>query len=253
MRFMTHQRRAIALAASIFVSAGIAHAADVNVMASMAIKEVYLELVPQFETISGRRVATNWVGSADIMKRMKAGESTDLVIVAADAIDELTNLGKIVPGSRVDLVKSGIGVAVRAGAQKPDISSGEALKRALLGAKSIAYSSGPSGTYLSGLFQRMGIADALKGKLVQAPSGTPVGGFIARGDAEIGFQQVSELLPVAGIDFVGPLPPDIQSITVFSGAVHVGATEPGAARDLLRFLASPASAPVMRRRGMEPV
>lgn len=250
---MKHRMMGIIVTASICTSAGMAHAADVNVMASMAIREVYLELVPQFETTSGHRVVTTWVGSADIMKRMRAGESTDLVILAADAIDELTRLGKVAPGSRVDLVKSGIGVAVRAGAQKPDISSGEALKRALLGAKSIAYSSGPSGTYLSGLFQRMGIADALKGKIVQAPPGTPVGGLVARGEAEIGFQQVSELLPVAGIDFVGPLPPDIQSITVFSGAVHVGAREPGAVRELLKFLSSPASAPVMKRRGMEPV
>jgi molybdate transport system substrate-binding protein len=244
---------AIALAASFCAFAGMAGAAEVNVMASMAIKEVYLELVPQFETATGHRVVTNWVGSADLMKRMRAGESTDLVILAADGVDELTKLGRIVPGSRVDLVKSGVGVAVRAGAQKPDISSGEALKRALLAAKSIAYSSGPSGTYLSGLFQRMGIADALKAKVIQAPPGTPVGGIVARGEAEIGFQQVSELLPVAGIDFVGPLPPDIQSITVFSGGVHVGARETGAVRELLEFLSSPAAAPAMKRKGMEPV
>ena len=223
-----------------------------RVMSSLAIKAAYLELVPRFEAETKHQVVTSWVGMVDILKRVKAGEITDLVIVSRSALEELAKLGKIAPGSVVDLAKSGVGVAVRKGAVRPDISSGEAVKRALRAAKSIAYSSGPSGVYLSGLFRRWGIADELKSRLTQTPPGTAVGGLIARGEAEIGFQQMSELLPVAGIDIVGPLPPDIQTITVFSGGVHVAAKEPGAARAWMKFLTSPAAAPVIRKKGMEP-
>jgi molybdate transport system substrate-binding protein len=240
------------LGASILTFAGAPHADEVRVMASNAFKEAYLELVPQFEQASKHKVVTRFVGSADIMQRMKAGESTDLVILAANSVDELIGLGKVVPGSRVDLAKSGVGVAVRAGAPRPDISSADALKRTLLAATSIGYSSGPSGAYLAGLFQRMGIADELKPKIRQTPPGVAVGDLVARGEAEIGFQQVSELLPVKGIDFLGPLPPDIQQITVFSAGLHVGANEPDAARALVRFLTSPAAVPAIRRNGMEP-
>jgi len=171
--------------------------------------------------------------------------------MAGPSIDELIKQGKIVPGSRVDLAKSGIGVAVRAGAPKPDISSGEALKRTLLAAKSIAYSSGPSGVYLIGLLQRMGIADDIKSKVKQTSPGLPVGEVIARGEAEIGFQQVSELLPIAGIDFLGPLPPDIQHITVFSGAIPTAAKQPDAGRALITFILSPAALPHIKHSGME--
>lgn len=182
---------------------------------------------------------------------MKAGESVDLLIVAANLLDELTQLGAIVPGSRVDLAKSGAGVAVRAHGPRPDIGSGDALKRAPLSAKSIAYSSCPSGIYFAGLFQRWGIADELKPKIKQTPPGVLVGEVevIARGEAEIGFQQVSELLPVAGIHFLGPLPPDIQQITVFSGA---SAKEPDATKALLKFLTAPAAAPIIKKKGTEP-
>jgi molybdate transport system substrate-binding protein len=224
-------------------------AAEINVMASMSIKEAYLELVPRFERQSGHKVVTAWVGSADIMKRMRAGDTTDLVIMAANAIDELAKEGRIVAGSRVDLVKSSIGVAVRADAPRPDLSSGEALKRTLLAAKSIAYSSGPSGVYLSGVFKRWGIPD---GKMMQTPPGAPVGEVIARGEAEIGFQQVSELLPVKGIDYVGPLPADVQLVTVFSAGTHAGARQAEAAKAWTSFLTSPAAAPVMRKMGLDP-
>ncbi|HEY6720838.1 MAG TPA: substrate-binding domain-containing protein [Burkholderiales bacterium] len=195
---------------------------------------------------------TEWAGTADIMKRMKAGESVDLVVISAASLDELAKLGKIAPGSSVDLAKSGVGVAVRKGAPRPDISSGEALKRALLSAKSISYSSGPSGVYLAGLFERWGVAEQLKPKIRQTPPGVAVGDLVARGEAEIGFQQVSELLPVAGIDYIGPLPKDIQQVTVFSGGIHAAAKEPDAARALLEFLTAPAAAPVIRKKGMEP-
>ena len=229
-----------------------AHADEIKVMASGAVKETYLELVPQFEQATGHKVVTIWSGTADMMKRLKDGETVDLVIIGSNSLDELVKLGKIEPGSRVDFVKSGVGVAVRAGARKPDISSGDAVKQALLSASSIGYSSGPSGVYLDGLFQRMGIADQLKSKLKRPPSGASVGEMVSRGEAEIGFQQVSELIHVSGIDYLGPLPPDIQQITVFSSGVHTGATKPDAARALVRLLTSPSAATVIKKNGMQP-
>jgi molybdate transport system substrate-binding protein len=238
--------------ASFLILASAANAADVKVMASAAIKEAYLELVPQFEKGTEHKVATTWAGTVDMMKRLQGGEVFDLVIMAGPSIEELIKQGKIVPGSRVDLAKSGVGVAVRAGAPKPDISSGDALKRAMLAAKSIAYSTGPSGVYLAGLFQRMGIADEIKSKVVLAPPGMPVGEIVARGDAEIGFQQVSELLPVAGIDFIGPLSADVQQITVFAGGIHTAAMQADAAKALVKFLTSSQAAPVIKKKGMEP-
>jgi molybdate transport system substrate-binding protein len=173
------------------------------------------------------------------------------VIIAGYFIDELIAAGVIVVGSRADLAKSGVGVAVRAGAPRPDVSSVDAFKRALLTAKSIAYSAGPSGVYLAGLFERMGIADDLKPKIKQF-KGVPIGAVVARGEAEIGFQQVSELLPVAGIDYIGPLPAEMQQITVFSAGLHVNAREPDAAKAFVTFLTAPAAIPVIEKTGMEP-
>ncbi len=222
-------------------------------MASLAIREAYLELVPQFEKQSGHKVVTEWAGMVDIKKRVLAGEIVDLVVGSASALDELIQARKLAPG-RVDLAKSGVAVAValRAGAPRPDIGSGAALKRALLAAKSIGCSSGPSGVYLAELFKRMGIAEQLKAKIAQTPPGTAVGPLIARGEVEIGFQQLSELLPTQGIDIIGPLPPDVQLITVFSAAAHAGAKQAEAAKAWTRFLASPAAAPVMRKKGLDP-
>jgi molybdate transport system substrate-binding protein len=141
---------------------------------------------------------------------------------------------------------------VRTGAPKPDISSGDALKKTLLSAKSIGLSTGPSGVYVAGLFQRMGIADEIKPKLKQVPPGVPVGTIIASGEAEIGFQQVSELIHVAGIDYIGPLPADVQHITVFSGGIHVGTKQPDAAKALVKFITAPAAVPVIKKHGLEP-
>jgi molybdate transport system substrate-binding protein len=232
--------------------AGMADAAEIKVLASNAIKEAYLELVPQFEKTSENQVVTTWAGTVDIMKRMAAGETFDLVIMSGASLDELVKRGNIVPGTRVDLVKSGVGVAVRTGAPKPDISSGDALKKTLLSAKSIGLSTGPSGVYVAGLFQRMGISDEIKPKLKQVPPGVPVGTIIASGEAEIGFQQVSELIHVAGIDYIGPLPADVQHITVFSGGIHAGAKQPDAAKALVKFITAPAAVPVIKKHGLEP-
>jgi molybdate transport system substrate-binding protein len=240
------------LSAGALMLAGAAGADEIRVMSSNAFRQAYLELVPEFEKASGHQVATRFVGGADLMQRMKAGESVDLVILAASSVDELIQQGIVARGSRVDLAKSGVAAAVRAGASKPDISSGDALKRALLAAGSIGYSSGPSGAHLARLFQRMGIAEELKPKIRQTPPGVAVGDLIARGEVEIGFQQLSELLPFAGIEVIGPLPPELQEITVFSAGIHVAAKVPVAAQALVRFLSAPAAIPAIRKKGMEP-
>ena len=238
--------------AAVLASAGTAAAGELKVMASAAVKEAYLELIPAFETSSGHKVTTIWAGTVDIMKRIGGGEAVDLVIASAAALDELTKQGRIVAGSPVAIAKSGVGAAAKAGAPKPDISSGAALKATLLAARSIGYSTGPSGVYLAGLFQRMGIADEIKAKVVQVAAGQSVVEAVARGEAEIGFQQVSELLPVKGIDFLGPLSPDVQQVTVFSAGLPTAAMTSATAKALVDFLRSPAAIPVIKHTGMEP-
>lgn len=239
-------------AMTVLISAASAHAAEIKVIASAAMREAVSELMPAFERLSGHKVTTIWAGTEAITQRVAGGETVDVVLIAAPNIDKLIAAGKLAAGSRVDVAKSGIGVAVRAGLPKPDVSSGEAVKNAVLAAKSIAYSSGPSGFYLSELFKRMGIAEQIKDKVKQTPSGVQVGEVVARGEADLGFQQVSELLHLKGIDYLGPLPPEIQHITVFSAGLHEGAKASDAARTLIKFLAGPEAAPVIRKTGMDP-
>jgi molybdate transport system substrate-binding protein len=224
---------------------------EIKVMGSAAIKEAYLELVPQFERASGHKVITTWTGGVEIVRRVSAGEATDMVVQSAKAVDGLIKIGKLAPGSRIDIATSWVAVAVKAGAPKPDISSGDALKRTLLAAKSIAYSTGPSGVYLIELFKRIGIAEQIQHKVTQI-KGEPVGASVARGEAEIGFQQMSELLPVPGIDIIGPLSADVQEITTFSAGIHADTKVADAARELANFFRSPAAHPVIRKKGMEP-
>jgi molybdate transport system substrate-binding protein len=241
-----------AIVAAAMVIGTTAQAAEVKLIGSAAVKEVVLDLVPAFEKASGHKVTTIWAGTEAITKRVSGGEVVDIVLIAAPNVDRLIAEGKLVAGSRTDVTKSGIGVAVRAGLPKPDISSGEAVKNAVLAAKSVAYSSGPSGFYLADLFKRMGIADQIKDKVKQTPSGVQVGEVVARGEADLGFQQVSELLHLKGIQYLGPLPADIQHITVFSAGLHRAASEPDAAKALVRFLTAPEAGPVIRKTGMEP-
>jgi molybdate transport system substrate-binding protein len=229
-----------------------AHASEIQVMASLAVKEVVLELIPAFEQSSDHKVTMIWAGTEAITKRISGGEVVDIVLIAAPNIEKLISEGRLVAGSRADVAKSGIGVAVRAGLPKPDISSGEAVKQAVLAATSVAYSSGPSGFYLADLFKKMGIADQIKDKVKQTPSGVQVGEVVARGEADLGFQQVSELLHLKGIDYLGPLPADIQHITVFSAGLHTAATAPDAAKALIKFLTGPEAGPIVRKSGMEP-
>jgi len=231
---------------------GTAQAADLSVLSSLATKEVYPELVARFEKESGHKVATAWAGTVEITKRVQAGAGVDVVIVGGDTLETFIDSGKIVAGSRVDIARSGVGVAVKAGAPKPDISSVDALKRALAAAKTVGISTGPSGVYLNSLFQKLGMQEQLKAKLRVAPSGTPVGDLVVKGEAEIGFQQVSELVHFKGVQFVGPLPAEVQRMTVFAGGVHLASQEPDAARALLRFLARAEHAQTLKQYGLEP-
>jgi molybdate transport system substrate-binding protein len=239
-------------AIGIIAHAAAAHAADVKVLGSAAARDVVVALSADYERATGNKVVGIWTGTVDVLKRLQGGEVVDLVILSGPDLDNLIKQGKIVPGSRVPLLKSDIGVCVRSGASRPDISTPEAVRNALLAAKSIGYSTGPSGVYLLGLFQRMGIADEMKAKAVVAPPGVAVGDLVARGEVELGFHQISELLPVAGIDFLGPLPAAIQGTTVFTGGIHTGATQPAAAAALIKFITSPEAVPVIRKKGMEP-
>ena len=252
-------KRWIALSlAGILLVTSAAQAAVVTVVSSGGFAVAYRALAPEFERMTGNTLATSWGPSMGntpeaVPARIQRGEPIDAVIMVGYALGDLIKGGKVIADSRVDLARSSIGIAVRAGALKPDISSVDALKRALLEAKSIAYSDSASGVYVSTeLFKRLGIADQVAGKSRMIPA-EPVGAVIARGDAEIGFQQISELKPIAGIDLVGPLPPELQKVTIFSAGIVVGAREPDAARALIAFLASPAAATAIKESGMEPV
>jgi molybdate transport system substrate-binding protein len=251
---MKSMMSALTMLVSVAMVIGVspAQAAEIKVIASNAIKEAYLDLVPAFEKASGHTVTTIWGGTESVAKRISGGEVVDVVIIAAPNIDKLILEGKLVAGSRVDFAKSGVGIAVRAGLPKPDISSGDAVKRAVLAAKSVAYSSGPSGFYLADMFKKMGITDQIKDKVKQPASGVQIGDLMARGEADLGFQQVSELLHAKGIDYLGPLPADIQNITVFSAGLHTAAPAPEAAKALVRFLTAPEAGPIIKTTGMEP-
>jgi molybdate transport system substrate-binding protein len=238
------------LAAASVMLAGIVNAAEIKVLGSPGVREISTRLVPEFEKATGHKVSIVWDGVNNVARRVSAGETADLVFLPAAEIDQLIKEGRLVADSRVDLAKSGIGVAIRAGAPKIDASSSEGIKKALLAAKTIAYSAGPSGVHMAALIQKWGIADQIK--IAPVPTGMPVGEVVARGDAEIGFQQVSELLPVKGIDYLGALPADIQEVTVFSAALHKAAGPTDAARALLKFLTAPAAIPVIKKAGMEP-
>jgi molybdate transport system substrate-binding protein len=239
------------LAVATLAPAG-ALAAEVKVIASNAAKEAVLDLIPAFEKSSGHKVTMIWAGTEAITKRISGGEVVDVVLIAAPNIDKLISEKKLVEGSRTNIAKSGIGVAVRAGLPKPDISSGDAVKKAVLDAKSVAYSSGPSGFYIAELFKKMGIAEQIKDKVKQTPSGVQVGEGVARGDADLGFQQISELLHVKGIDYLGPLPPDVQHFTIWSTGIHSASPSPDAAKALVKYLSGPDGRESIRKAGMEP-
>lgn len=222
-----------------------------KVMASAGIKEAYLHLLPQFEAQHGCRVQTLWVPTVDMTSRLEGGEVVDLVIMMSNAIDALIGGGHLRAGSRIDICSSHIGAAVKAGAPKPDLSSPGHFVDAMLAATSIGYSHGPSGMHIIELFERLGLTDRVRHK-VRHVKGVPVGSLVAAGDAQIGFQQVAELLPVAGIDLLPPLPVELDKVTVFSAGVHARSVAPDVSLTLARFLAGSAGAPVMREKGLVP-
>ena len=238
-------------AMALLLLCGMAHSAEIKVLSTQATEEAYRELVPQFEKATGHKVTTVFTGTLDANKRLAAGETYDLLIMASDAIDGHIKSGKVA-GSRIDLAKSGVALGVKAGAPKPDIGSVEALKKTVLAAKSIGYATGPSGIYMVSLFEKLGLTDALKPKLKQTTSGVFVGTLIASGEAEIGFQQVSELIHFPGVDYVGPLPAEVQRYTTFSSGVIAGTAQADAAKALAAFISAPAAAQAYKKRGMEP-
>ena len=218
----------------------------------MATRQLLTELVAAWQAATGGQTVIESVGGVDAAKRVQAGEAFDLVFLASDAIAKLEAAGCIVPGSRVDLVLSGTSVAVPAGASLPDISSEEAVRAAVLAAPSVSYSTGPSGVALAQMFERWGIAEQVKGKIVTPPPGTPVGSLVAQGQVALGFQQLSELIHVSGISIVGPLPQSIAIDTIFSGAVRQGSERASEAQALLAYMAAPHTADAKRRQGMQP-
>ena len=228
----------------------MANGVEIQVLSSQAIKEAYLAFQPEFERVSGHKLTTAWFGTIDAVRKLRAGEIFDAAILVSPSMSEMIKEGKIVADSRVDLVRSEVAIAVPAGAPKPDISTVDKVKDLLLEAKKGAgYSSGPSGVYLQDLFKRWGIADQIK--TTQTPPGTPVGTLLTSGKVDIGFQQVSELMLYPGIQYIGPVPKDMQHVSVFCGGVHAAAKHPDAARELIKFILSPAALPYIKHSGME--
>lgn len=218
----------------------------------MATRQLLAELATAFEQRSGAAVSIESVGGVDAANRVLADEPFDVVVLASDAIDKLIAAGSIDAASKVDMVRSGVAVAVRAGSHRPDIATEDAVKRAVLAARSISYSTGPSGVALARLFERWGIADEIKNRIVTPPPGVPVGTLVANGEVELGFQQLSELMNLEGISVLGPLPPAIQITTTFSAGLCAGSAQGESVRAMLAFMTSNEAADAKRRHGMEP-
>jgi len=228
-------------------------AADITLLASTGVSSMMKVVLLEFEKKTGHNIKVSYDTSNLLMKRIQSGESVDLVILTAPLIDELTQSGKITSGSRLDLAKSGIGVAIQSGKTKPDISSPESLKKVLLETNSVAYTAtGASGIYFAKVIDQLGIGDQ-----VRAKSKTPAGGIIAeivaKGDAEMGVQMISELTGVKGTQLLGPLPGNLQMFTVFSAGMIQDAKDPQLVKSLMQFLTTPESIAVYKRQGMEPI
>ena len=221
-------------------------------ISSMATRLLLNELMEMYERRSGTPVTIESVGGVDAAKRVQAGEPFDLVVLASDAIDKLIAAQRVVADSKVDVVRSGVAVAVRAGAPHPAINSEDALREAVRSARTVGYSTGPSGVQLAKLFERWRIADEIKDRIVQATPGVPVGSLVAKGEVELGFQQLSELLHVQGVEILGLLPADVQITTVFSAGTCAGSRNFDAVREVLKFMTSPEANDAKRKQGMEP-
>jgi molybdate transport system substrate-binding protein len=226
---------------------------DITGISSMAVRQLLTELVDVYQQRSGQRVSVLSVGGVDAARRVKEGEPFDFVVLAADAIEQLAQAGRVERATRTDLVRSGIAMAIASGTSAPDVSTEAAVRDAVVQASSIGYSTGPSGTHLVRLFERWGIADTVTPRMVQASPGLAVATLVTRGDAELGFQQLSELMNVPGVEVIGMLPPTIQMSTVFSAAVCTVSNRQPDVMELLAFLASPQADAAKRRHGMEPM
>lgn len=226
--------------------------APIKILTSMATKDALDSLVKEYPQAATQPIEIESVGGVKAADRVRAGEVLDVIVLAASVIDGLIAEGKVRAGSRHDFASSGVTVCVRAGAPQPDLTSADAVKRAVLAAKTVCYSTGPSGVYLEKLFEQWGVTEAIKAKLVIAPPGVAVGGLVAEGKGEIGFQQLSELIHIKGIDIAGGLPPDIQKRTTFSAGIPVTSRNVEATQALLAFMVSPAAAAAKRKNGMEP-
>jgi molybdate transport system substrate-binding protein len=244
--------------AMVLIGAGAARpaaAAEIKVLTAGAFKQVLVALLPDFERTSGHKVVVENDTVGALTKRIEGGETFDLAVLTPAAVDALASKGKLVPGSRANLARVGIGVVVKEGAPKPDIGSLAAFKQVLLAAKSVAYidpaAGGSSGIYVAGLLDKLGIAAEVKPKAKLIPGGA-VAEHVARGEAELGIHQISEILPVKGVTLVGPLPADIQNYTVYAAALGAQAKESDAAKALLKALSGPAAAEVLKSKGMEP-
>ena len=218
----------------------------------MATRQLLNELLALYAAQGGCTLQLESVGGVDAAKRVQAGEAFDIVFLASDAIDKLVIAGHLDASSKINLADSGVAMAVRAGAARPDIASAEAMRAAVLAARNLSYSTGPSGVALAKLFEDWGIADQIKDRIVTAPPGVPVGSLVARGEVELGFQQLSELIHLEGITLLCNLPDAIQVTTTFSAAIGQGSAHKEAARALLTFLTSEQAAAAIRRQGMEP-
>jgi len=258
MTFSTRLRLfGLTLSAAILLSTAT-QAAEIHVMISGGMTAAFKSLVPEFERRSGHKVdiaygPTMGTTANAIPVRLERGEPADVLIMVGYALSDLTTKGKVMPDSLVELANSPIGVAVKSGTPHPDISNADAVKRMLIAAKTIAYSDSASGVYVSTeMFDKLGIREEMKGKARMIPA-TPVGEIVAQGEAEIGFQQISELKPVKGIDIVGPLPAGLQKITVFSAGIATNAREPEAGKALIKFLSSPDARKTIVESGLDPI
>src|SRR5262245_21947257 len=228
------------------------NAAEIQLLGSTAMREALDELVPLFEKASGHKVVLSLYPAASLVTKVKEGAPADLVMTTPDNVEALTAAGRLVPSTRVDFVHSRVGVAVKAGAPKPDLSTPDSLKAAFLAAKSIGISRGPSGVHLLSAMQKIGIADQVKAKMVQPDLGVRVGTLVANGRAEIGVQQIGELLPIPGIVYIGPLPGELQTVIVYGMGRSANAKQWDAASTLVKFLTSPEVGPILKKIGLDP-
>ena len=236
----------------LFAQAGHTNNPEIKVWAARAIATVLAEVGPQFERTTGHKLTISSDLPTAFVRRANAGEPFDVLISGSAPVDEWIKDGKIIAETRADIARSSIGVEVRAGARKPDISSVEAFKRALLDAKSIAYLRVGSGIYVAGLLDRLGIAEAIKSKVTR-PESDIVSELVAKGEVELGIVVITQILTTPGVELVGPLPPEIQSYVTFTAGISANSKAPEAARDLIKFLTGPTAAPVIKAQGMEPV